>query len=442
MVDQNILTKIITDKHICGHFGQFVSDIDVFLLRLVCRQFWPIRPLSYDFAGFHDVIKLAAKTNNLPLLQFTHKYRLHSINRYIIIDAIATDSIDCVKYMLNNGINEGAGMVDTAAKSGAIKCLKHFSLIGLSVSSAGNLAALNNKLECLKYITSRGGRMYSSIMSGVAKNGAFDCLKYMHEHHVKITTDVVAEAATFDCLEYAHKAVGIMPDKACLTAAKNGRLDCLKYAHENGGMLTNSITKYAARAGSLECLKYAHERGCPLTIKVCRDAATSGSLPCFQYAYELGGFGNVGNFIRDAAGSLECLKYIYSKLPSIDINIPLCEWTACENVECLKFARSLGYHWDESTCELAATSDNLECLKYAHENNCPWDDKIAIAASVYGSIKCLKYAIHHGCNVTSGLFTKGFHYYEIAYYLHSIVHKYPQDENIRYFCERYKCYYG
>jgi len=440
MVDKNILTKIITDKYICGHFGRFISDIDVFLLRLVCRQFRPIRPLSYDFAGFHDVIKLAAKTNNLPLLQFAHEYGQHSINSYIIGKAIKTDSINCVKYMLNHGVNKNVHSVDTAARFGAIKCLKYFNLIGMPVISVGNLAAFNNKLECLKYIISRGYRPSAAIMSSIAGNGAFDCLKYLHEHGVAITADVVAEATTFECLEYAHKAISVMPDKACITAAKNGRLDCLKYAHENGGKFTNSIIKHAARAGSSPCLQYLHEHGCPLTVKVCRNAAAAGSLPCLQYAYELGGFNNIGDFIQHATGSLDCLKYIYSKLSSIDITISLCEWTASKNVECLKFARSLGYHWDESTCENAVLSGKLDCLKYAHENGCPWGDNIAIIASKVDSVECLKYVIHNGCKITSELF-RNFFYYEISYYLRSIVHKFHQSVDVNNFYKLYKLYY-
>jgi hypothetical protein len=50
-------------------------------------------------------------------------------------------------------------------------------------------------------------------------------------------------------------------------------------------------------------------------------------------------------------------------------------------LECLKYLREHGHHWDRWTCTVCRQNGHLECLKYAHEQGCPWDEKTCSSAA-------------------------------------------------------------
>ncbi|VVC38144.1 Ankyrin repeat-containing domain [Cinara cedri] len=87
---------------------------------------------------------------------------------------------------------------------------------------------------------------------------------------------------------------------------------------------------------------------------------------------------------------------------SINHSIPLdftISATAASNghMDCLVYARSLGFQWDSKTCKNAASNGHLNILKYAHENSCPWDKTTCTAAAKYGHLDILSYAHENGC---------------------------------------------
>jgi hypothetical protein len=53
------------------------------------------------------------------------------------------------------------------------------------------------------------------------------------------------------------------------------------------------------------------------------------------------------------------------------------------NIELIKYIRSIGYSWDKLVCYGAVEGGNLGILKWARENNCPWDEHVcSLAAKV------------------------------------------------------------
>jgi hypothetical protein len=97
----------------------------------------------------------------------------------------------------------------------------------------------------------------------------------------------------------------------------------------------------------LECLKYAHENNCHLQIH--GDKHISDTQVCARAAYR---------------GSLECLQYAHTN----------------------------GYGWDQLTCTNATISGSLECLRYACENGCECDLNECIARATGGrTIVCVQY---------------------------------------------------
>lgn len=66
-------------------------------------------------------------------------------------------------------------------------------------------------------------------------------------------------------------------------------------------------------------------------------------------------------------------------------------YAACQgHLECLKFARSQGWHWvPEVTCA-AARCGKLECLEYALEEGCPLEPLAVKTAALEGHVECIK----------------------------------------------------
>ena len=62
------------------------------------------------------------------------------------------------------------------------------------------------------------------------------------------------------------------------------------------------------------------------------------------------------------------------------------------NLEVLKWARSSGCAWDESTCSAAAKGGHLTLLRWAKENGCPSDATTCAAAAGGGHLEVLMWA--------------------------------------------------
>jgi hypothetical protein len=137
-------------------------------------------------------------------------------------EATIQGKLDCLKYAHENGCELGAWICNFAATHGHLDCLKYIIENGYNdwcwvsiVCARGDLDFLRCAHECDKngydvgYIGSvetlhiRGGGI------AAAENGHLDCLKYLHEHGMKLTKDM------------------------CWEAAKNHHQDCVKYYHEN-----------------------------------------------------------------------------------------------------------------------------------------------------------------------------------------------------------------
>jgi hypothetical protein len=74
---------------------------------------------------------------------------------------------------------------------------------------------------------------------------------------------------------------------------------------------------------------------------------------------------------------LSLLKLLYAKGVPV-INIPfmrVCNIASLiGDVECLKFAHTIGFDIDSMT--MFNANHSLECVEYLHSQNCPWDSTI------------------------------------------------------------------
>jgi hypothetical protein len=61
------------------------------------------------------------------------------------------------------------------------------------------------------------------------------------------------------------------------------------------------------------------------------------------------------------------------------------------NLKLLKYARSLGYDWEEFTCYLAAEKGNFELLKWTMRNGCLYENTTCRYAAFGGHLDIIKW---------------------------------------------------
>jgi hypothetical protein len=95
-------------------------------------------------------------------------------------------------------------------------------------------------------------------------------------------------------------------------------------------------------------------------------------------------------------GNIHALKWVRSKGCPWDETT--CSYAAMNgHLEVLKWARSDGCPWDEYTCSHAAENGHLELLKWARSEGCPWDEYTCSHAAENGHLELLKFARSEGC---------------------------------------------
>ena len=124
----------------------------------------------------------------------------------------------------------------------------------------------------MKYKSARSCNYHSVDMNICCRNasdsamlGHLNCLKYntnKYPHYLdKDTIDNAAMNGRLECLRYAHENGYHLDRGSILWAASFGYLDCLKYMCECDDPFpwNPSATYYAAKNGNIECLQYIYE---------------------------------------------------------------------------------------------------------------------------------------------------------------------------------------
>ena len=157
-------------------------------------------------------------------------------------------------------------------------------------------------LECLKYLHENGCPLEWQATQDAVTYGHLECLKYLHENGCdKELYGFTPRSNNFECLKYLHNNGCPWDERSTEYAAFKGKLECLKYLHENGCPWDAGTTLEAAMYGNLECLKYLHKNGCPWNEDATRGATVPiilDSLPGRDAATR-------------AADQLKCLKYLH-----------------------------------------------------------------------------------------------------------------------------------
>jgi hypothetical protein len=126
----------------------------------------------------------------------------------LMYDAVKCGQLECLKYLIDNGGQLTANMIDTTNHFGMIQYLYQQGLKGSLMACLA--AAENGNLETLIFLLTHDCPYDNVVAEMAAKCGRLDCLKYLHRNGYSIDHKAMHAA-----LDYWHK-------------------DCFLYLTENG----------------------------------------------------------------------------------------------------------------------------------------------------------------------------------------------------------------
>ena len=234
---------------------------------------------------------IAALNGKLECLSYLHKNGC-SWDAMTSEYAAESGNFDCLKYIMESNCKKSYRITQIIIGQDNLEVLKYLHSINITFTEIDMHAAASKSLDCLKYLRENGCDWDEEVSSTAARSGNLDCLKYLHENGCPwdiYTTKYAAENGNLDCLKYAYEKGCPMCDSVFRYAAYGGNVNCMKYVQDNGYIEQSSRTlRGAIMYGHLDCLKYAYENGCPYDDDMCFDTVREGSLECLKYLHSIG----------------------------------------------------------------------------------------------------------------------------------------------------------
>lgn len=426
---------------------------------------------DYENLFSHENLKSAISSSDLETVKFiSSKIKIES-NEEFCNDAVKSGNLNILTFILSlENCYASKNICDFAAEYGSLNCLIYFYEKGYEINEESMLRAVRNEnLDCLKYIYKIKDQIkinFEKCSSWAAINNKIEVLKFLDENKIKFEDNIIVratETGNFELFKYCYNKCGWPDDKIntiTRICARDGHFKILKFAHENGCKWDNETCNYAILMGNMDCLEYAHNNGCywdeeayinfmklhcnsrltisyieylrsykcPWNEKVFKYAVESGYTICIDYLLKNGcpHDKNISNYYIK---SVDCLEYLHKN------NFKWDE-TTCSNFtkfgayDCLVYANKNGCPWDKRTCELADETGvkkvyNVvdckwedkyrypgkfyECIKYAHENGCPFSENTIKSTVMRSCIDSLEYAHKNGCELTVEAFEEAKH---------------------------------
>jgi len=252
---------------------------------------------------------------------------------------------------------------------------------GQIINHLCNIAAINNSLNCIKYLYNSLGvdiKWDSSTSKYAASYGNLDFLKYLHKNGCSWdwrTCKHAAEAGHLNCLKYAHSNGCECKENCSYYAIKYGNLDCLYYLEENNCPFIYNSGEVAAKYNKLECLKYILSKKLFVEKDLAAKILLDNSFDDFRKKY----FDPMLKIICYTCiekGHLECFKYIYENY-DIKLNFKSELLGESRNIEFLKFLYENNMIIDDSLSYLLSSSrsKDFEFIIYFVDNKLPGYDR-------------------------------------------------------------------
>jgi len=307
-----------------------------------------------------------------------------------------------------------------AAKGGHLYVIEWLARNGIECDSTiYESAAKHGHMHIIRWARARGLRPCSRMCASAAAGGHLDIIQWAAGKLVCCgvrTYEQAAYGGHLAVMQWIFQTTSTLDpsNKACLLAARHGHLHVLEWQKSTSQELSAYITVEAAKGGHtnvmrwaktrerawgeheciwnesvcaeaahgghLDALQWARANGCPWDAMTCTDAAIRGHLHVVQWAVANGCPYDAAGVAEAAAryGYVAVLQWLHA------IHGVLCKANVCHQaaaggqLSSLKWARSVGYSWDDLVCARAASAGSYKVFVWAVTHGCPWDEKECI----------------------------------------------------------------
>lgn len=198
---------------------------------------------------------LAASNGHLRCLMLVHKHC--GLDDGVLEILIQHNYTECVHFLLS--VTECKNACTLAAQYNRLDILQHLHEKYILDDAVSDVALYSNSLECLKYCIDNGSNIPFRVCSEAARLGYFEIFKHFIGMGYGLDAISIAEMAYFGnvkCLKYAHLHGAQLDNRLCELTVINDNLRCLIYIHRNGVELTNTGIFTAFENVSVKCLSY------------------------------------------------------------------------------------------------------------------------------------------------------------------------------------------
>jgi len=331
------------------------------------------------------------------------------------------------------------------------RILHQYPKIYKRLGKYGDLALIEKFLKLNR--DSCRGKNSDFIMTGAAKFGNIDVLKWMVQNNYLINDIVIANAAKGNQIETLEWLVGRTNRRDSIVAsyaAKKGHMNILKYlikvgypvgyaaachAANNGhqdmvmflypnypaSTVTFNIWQGAIISGNIEILKFLHSKGLDFTNKFFQCKSLHILIWLFDNYKIATGIDLAISIAND--GNLECLQFLYSKGCPIFDPLVFRGAVYAKNLEMIEWLYNLGVPFNKTVtdaairicsamilklligwkcelcpnaCELAAYYGDLEILQLFYDDGCVLCEKVIENAALYGHQHVIAWARQNG----------------------------------------------
>jgi len=382
---------------------------------------------NYTDNNIDFVMRGAAKVGNIKFLRHLHQNGF-KICRRTTGAAAKAGRFKTLKWLIKHGVKLDIYIVSDAAVGGNMEILK-FLVIDkkCAIDNASFFAASKGQFDAVKFLYSIDPKSLGCAISGAARGGYLEILKYAFDCSYKIRGE------HFWC-EHLHIWEWLIENNhfkynadSIENIAWSGNLESLQYVHSKGyDVLNKKVFKKAICGRNVEMVQWLHDM-CPekmLSKKSAIDAAlnipseedcTGGSLPILKLLVSWG-YDLIDSDCSTPAhnGDLDILQYQYEHGCKIDKDV-INNAAAGGHLHVIIWCRKQGCNWSADTCKKTVVWNHLHVLKWLRgidrdkceiESDeteiCPWDERVCIEAITRNHIDVLEFALENGCDFGDG----------------------------------------
>lgn len=258
------------------------------------------------FRGIYERVFVRNDFNNFNnAIYNTYIYPLYSELRSINIEILLSneDFTELFKIFIDNDYSFQSlsePYENTICKYGNVEVLKYYKnkypTYALD-SNAGNIACINNHLECVKFCCENGYSVEPVTLHVIASYGYIDVLKYLYETEKCTKKDLIGLAISagnngkVNILEYLNSIDPelLIKEKLCrATVTWERNIDALKFAVQQGCVKTFETLKYCIEKNYVEQVKFCIDNAFPTNETLLEIAVSRTDVELVKYLHQKG----------------------------------------------------------------------------------------------------------------------------------------------------------